>query len=217
VRQQRLLKSEALTSGIITTAKSWNRDLIVVLLQTFLQWPVDFRHRWWWDVPLAFGALWSLGAAVSAMVSCAIGSHRGLRKEALWAMSSLAGAPSRDGIAALEAAGALPVLLDALRAGASDLRKEAGFAVANVCAGAPARCLITPRNRGSAGDGISCGRLCDLSIIGCLCDLSCIGCLCDLSFIGCLCDLSIIGCRPRGLPPRVVCCGRACGIARRVQ
>ena len=75
------------------------------------------------------------GAAVPALCRCARTEHRGLQKESLWALGSVAGSPGPAGVTALQTAGAMPVLVALLKGGAFDLRKEAAFALANAAAG----------------------------------------------------------------------------------
>ena len=70
-----------------------------------------------------------------ALTRAARSSHRGLQKEAAWALGSLAGAPGPAGSRAVQAAGGVPVLLQLLKGGGFDVRKEAVFALANICAG----------------------------------------------------------------------------------
>ena len=72
-----------------------------------------------------------------ALCRCAQSKHRGLQKESLWALGSVAGSPGPTGVAALQAAGAVPVLVALLKDGAFDVRKEAAFTLANVTAGLP--------------------------------------------------------------------------------
>jgi hypothetical protein len=68
--------------------------------------------------------------------------HRGLAKEAAWAVSNIAGSPGRLGVDALLAAGGAAVITATLKEAAFDIRKEAAYAVANLCAGKlPLRCF----------------------------------------------------------------------------
>ncbi len=77
----------------------------------------------------------SAGATVPALCRCAQSLHRGMQKEALWALGSVCGSPGPSGVAAVQHAGAVPVLMALLKGGAFDIRKEAAFALANVTAG----------------------------------------------------------------------------------
>lgn len=61
--------------------------------------------------------------------------HRGLAKEAAWAISNIAGSPGRSGVDALLAAGGAALITITLKEAAFDIRKEAAYAVANLCAG----------------------------------------------------------------------------------
>jgi hypothetical protein len=74
---------------------------------------------------------------VPALCRCAQSEHRGLQKESLWALGSVAGSTGPAGVAALQSAGVVPVLVALLEGGAFDVRKEAAFALANVAAGLP--------------------------------------------------------------------------------
>lgn len=69
------------------------------------------------------------------LLRCMESSHRGIAKEAAWAVSNLAGAPGRAGCEAVLKAGGGPVIVTTLKDGAFDIRKEAAFALANLCAG----------------------------------------------------------------------------------
>ena len=79
--------------------------------------------------------LCAAAAAVPALCLCAQSQHRGLQKEALWALGSVTGSPGLLGVAAVQQAGGVPVLVSLLKGGAFDVRKEAAFALANVTAG----------------------------------------------------------------------------------
>ena len=70
-----------------------------------------------------------------ALCRCAQSQHRGLQKEALWALGSVSGSPGPAGVAAVQQAGAVPLLVALLKGGAFDIRKEAAFALANITAG----------------------------------------------------------------------------------
>lgn len=70
-----------------------------------------------------------------ALTRTAQSTHRGLQKEAAWALGSVAGTPGRAGSDAVLAAGGVPVLKRLLLTGGYDVRKEAVFALANICAG----------------------------------------------------------------------------------
>lgn len=74
-----------------------------------------------------------------ALLRCMRSGHRGLAKEAVWAVSNVAGAPGRAGVDALVAAGGAAVIIATVKAAAFDIRKEAAFALANLCAGEAVR------------------------------------------------------------------------------
>ncbi|CAD7695024.1 unnamed protein product [Ostreobium quekettii] len=75
------------------------------------------------------------GVGVRCMVECLNSSHRGLQKEAAWALSNIAGSPDKMGPSAVKNSGAVPVLLDMTRRCAFDVKKEVAFTLANVCVG----------------------------------------------------------------------------------
>ncbi|KAL4440465.1 hypothetical protein ABPG75_003466 [Micractinium tetrahymenae] len=73
--------------------------------------------------------------ALHALVVCAGSHHHGLQREACWVLSSIAGLPGMGGVEALKAAGAVPELMRLLKESPFHVRKEAAFALANICAG----------------------------------------------------------------------------------
>lgn len=75
------------------------------------------------------------GGAAAAVVRCIQSSHGGISKEACWAAANVAGTPGRAGCDAIVAAGGATVALEVLRDGGFQLRKEAAFLIANICAG----------------------------------------------------------------------------------
>jgi hypothetical protein len=72
--------------------------------------------------------------ALQALVTCAQSRHHGLQREACWVLSNVAGTPGRGGIEALKAVGAVPTLMRLLKESPFQVRKEAAFALANICA-----------------------------------------------------------------------------------
>ena len=88
-----------------------------------------------WKSTLETAVLPCAGAAVPALLRCMQSPHRGLAKEAAWAVSNIAGSPGRSGVDALLAAGGATVITNTLKEAAFDIRKEAAYAVANLCAG----------------------------------------------------------------------------------
>lgn len=72
---------------------------------------------------------------IIAVVTAAQQVHHGLQREAAWVLSNIAGMPGKDGVLALHQAGAFPVLLSLLKEQPFHVRKEAAFALANICAG----------------------------------------------------------------------------------
>ncbi|PSC72043.1 importin subunit alpha-2 [Micractinium conductrix] len=72
--------------------------------------------------------------ALEALVVCAGTHHHGLQKEACWVISNVAGMPGRRGLEAVKAAGAVPPLMKLLKESPFHVRKEAAFALANICA-----------------------------------------------------------------------------------
>ncbi|KAI7843347.1 hypothetical protein COHA_003044 [Chlorella ohadii] len=72
--------------------------------------------------------------ALQALVTCAQSHHHGLQREACWVLSNVAGTPGRGGIEALKSVGAVPTLMRLLKESPFQVRKEAAFALANVCA-----------------------------------------------------------------------------------
>ncbi|KAI3431378.1 hypothetical protein D9Q98_004432 [Chlorella vulgaris] len=74
------------------------------------------------------------GPALQALVTCAGSHHHGLQREACWVLSNVAGMPGRGGVDALKAAGAVPALMLLLKESPFHVRKEAAFALANICA-----------------------------------------------------------------------------------
>jgi len=96
---------------------------------------------------------------VPALCQCAQSQHRGVQKEALWALGSVCGSPGPSGVAAVQQAGAVPVLVALLRGGAFDIRKEAAFALANVTAGVNASDVYADYDKTSTTSRLGC-RLC---------------------------------------------------------
>lgn len=76
------------------------------------------------------------GGATAAVVRCMASSHRGIAKEACWAAANMAGTPGRAGSDAIIAAGGSAVAIEVIKDAGFDIRKEAAFLVANICAGA---------------------------------------------------------------------------------
>ena len=74
-------------------------------------------------------------ATIRVVVVCAESFHHGLQREASWVLASIAGAPGRAGVEAIKSANALPALLSLLKNQPFHVRKEAAYALANVCAG----------------------------------------------------------------------------------
>jgi importin subunit alpha-6/7 len=89
------------------------------------------------------------GGAVPALLRCMQSPHRGLAKEASWAVSNIAGSPGRSGVDALVAAGGAAVITKTLKEAAFDIRKEAAYAVANICAGELGSVLCSARLEGT--------------------------------------------------------------------
>lgn len=75
------------------------------------------------------------GGAAAAVVRCMRSSHRGIAKEACWAAANVAGTPGRAGSDAIVAAGGASVAIEVLKDAGFDIRKEASFLIANICAG----------------------------------------------------------------------------------
>lgn len=73
------------------------------------------------------------GLVVGALIECLKSSHRGIQKEAAWALSNIAGCPNRIGADLVIRAGAVPVLMELIQKAAFDVRKEAAFVMANLC------------------------------------------------------------------------------------
>lgn len=86
------------------------------------------------------------GAAIPALLRCMQSPHRGLAKEAAWAVSNIAGSPGRSGVDALLAAGGAAIITNTLKEAAFDIRKEAAYAVANLCAGELTAVLCTQQH-----------------------------------------------------------------------
>jgi len=72
---------------------------------------------------------------LQALLETLCSSHRGLQKEAAWVFASIAAIPGEAGAAAVVQSGAVPKMVAMMAEVAFDVRKEIGFAVANVCAG----------------------------------------------------------------------------------
>ena len=75
--------------------------------------------------------------AIQAVVVCAESRHHGLQRESAWVLGNLAAAPGvgHRGIDCVRKANGIPALMSLLKHGPFDVRKEAAFALANVCAG----------------------------------------------------------------------------------
>ncbi|GMH33979.1 hypothetical protein BSKO_01813 [Bryopsis sp. KO-2023] len=73
------------------------------------------------------------GLFVKALVMCLKSSHRGIQKESAWALSNIAGCPTKTGAELVVQAEAVPVLMELIRSAAFDVRKEAAFVMANLC------------------------------------------------------------------------------------
>lgn len=72
---------------------------------------------------------------LKSVVICAESRRHGLQREAAWVLGNVAGAPGRAGVEAMKRAGALPALMALLKDQPFHVKKEAAFALANVCAG----------------------------------------------------------------------------------
>jgi hypothetical protein len=73
---------------------------------------------------------------IKAVVICAESAHdHGLQREAAWVLANYAGLPGRHGVDAIKKAGAVPALMALLKNQPFHVRKEAAFALANICAG----------------------------------------------------------------------------------
>lgn len=73
------------------------------------------------------------GAVIPCLVECLRSTHRGILKEAAWALSNIAGCPDRSGAEVIVKSGVVPILLDLIHTAAFDVRKEAAFVLANLC------------------------------------------------------------------------------------
>ena len=72
---------------------------------------------------------------IKSVVICAESAEHGLQREAAWVLANYAGASGRDGVDALKKAGAVPALMSLLKHQPFHVRKEAAYAMANICAG----------------------------------------------------------------------------------
>jgi importin subunit alpha-1 len=73
---------------------------------------------------------------IKSVVMCAESAHdHGLQREAAWVLANYAGCPGRSGVDTIKKAGAVPALMSLLKEQPFHVRKEAAFALANICAG----------------------------------------------------------------------------------
>lgn len=73
------------------------------------------------------------GAVIPCLMGCLRSTHRGILKEAAWALSNIAGSPDRSGAQVIISSGAVPILLELVQTAAFDVRKESAFVLANLC------------------------------------------------------------------------------------
>ncbi|KAH7624774.1 hypothetical protein Ndes2526B_g00143 [Nannochloris sp. 'desiccata'] len=72
---------------------------------------------------------------IKSVVICAESAEHGLQREAAWVLANYAGTSGRAGVDAIKKAGAVPALMSLLKHQPFHVRKEAAFALANICAG----------------------------------------------------------------------------------
>jgi len=76
-----------------------------------------------------------LSETIKSVVICAESAEHGLQREAAWVLANYAGTPGRAGVDAIKKAGAVPALMSLLKNQPFHVRKEAAYALANICAG----------------------------------------------------------------------------------
>ena len=74
-------------------------------------------------------------ATIKYVVYCADSAYHGLKREAAVVLANYAGTPGRDGVEAIKKACGVPALLYLLKEQPFHVRREAAFALANICAG----------------------------------------------------------------------------------
>lgn len=72
---------------------------------------------------------------VKTLVICAESSQLGVEREAAWALGCIAGLPGTLGAQIVKKSGGIPILLNLLQEKPFHVKKEAAFALENICAG----------------------------------------------------------------------------------